>query len=527
VNRYDAIVVGGGHNGLACAAYLARAGRTVVVLEERPIVGGFCTSEAVVPEAPGFLMNVTSIDHILTCIPTSVADDLDLARHGLEWVWPDPFCSYAAPEGGVIRFWRDMDRTCAEIARFSKRDADAYRRFIGILGDIWAVAAPYLQGHPTRPRPGTLAALARAAARGRRSLSPGVRILMSSPGAMIDEWFESTELKAALACYAVSTMASLDEPGSGLVLSLFAVMHKWGMHRPVGGSGALSEALAAAVRTAGGEIRMGTPVGQLLFDAAGAVVGVETRDGERLHASAVIAALDPTTLFRKLMPADRVPDQVDRELSSLGVLRNNISAFKGDVALARRPHIPAAGNSEEILPSCMLFAPSIDYVRRSVETTLQGRLPDELPMWVIAPSVLDRALVPPGSDGDSLYMFLPAVPYDLADGASWVDEKDKVLDRCLDVFDQYAPGAKASVIGASASGPHDFEAFSAVHKGHLFHADMTPAQAGPWRPTPSLSGYRTPVRGLWHTGAGAHPTGAINGWSGRTAARTILRATRR
>src|SRR5581483_6793010 len=128
VNRYDAIVVGGGHNGLACAAYLARAGRTVVVLEERPIVGGFCTSEAVVPEAPGFLMNVTSIDHILTCIPTSVADDLDLARHGLEWVWPDPFCSYAAPEGGVIRFWRDMDRTCAEIARFSKRDADAYRR---------------------------------------------------------------------------------------------------------------------------------------------------------------------------------------------------------------------------------------------------------------------------------------------------------------------------------------------------------------------------------------------------------------
>ena len=204
---YDAVVVGGGHNGLVCAAFLAKAGKRVVVLESRDLVGGFCTTEETVPEAPGFKMNATSMDLLLTNIPPSVIDQLDLPHFGLRWVEPDPFYSYLHPDGATIRFWRDHTRTVEEIRRLSRKDAVEYDRFVQRMRDFWYTLAPYLQGHPTRVAPSTLGQLVRRAVGARRNLGPAARVLLSSPGAVIDECFERDEVRAALACYAVATMS--------------------------------------------------------------------------------------------------------------------------------------------------------------------------------------------------------------------------------------------------------------------------------------------------------------------------------
>jgi beta-carotene ketolase (CrtO type) len=520
--EFDTVVVGGGHNGLTAAAYLARAGRRVAVLESRDTVGGFCASVDNVAEAPGFVMNPYAADHVLTNIPPTVDDELDLAAEGLRWVHPDPFYSYLDPDGESIVFWRDARRTVADIRRFSPRDAQRYERFNEIMTDLWRTVYPYLQGHPKRVRPKALGHILTNAAKRRGNLALAARMMLGSPGAIIDEWFTSRQLRAALACFAVATMSSLDEPGSGIVLSMMAVQHGWGVRRPVGGNQAFSEALASKVRRHAGVVRTGAPVAEINTHA-GAVTGVTLAGGERIAASTVVCSVDPWTMCHRLLPEGVLPEAVYTELLGMSVLRNNISAFKGDVAITRRPAMPRHRREDaDLFSTVMLFAPDIDYVRRSTTAGLRGELSDEIPLWLAAPSVLDRTLVPPGSEGEALYLFLPAVPHEL-NGVQWGAEKDKHLDRCLNIAEDYFPGLRESVIGAHVTSPDDLQAESGLHKGHLFHVDMTLGQFGPWRPTPSLSGYRTPISGLFHSGAGSHPMGTLSGWSGRSAARELSR----
>lgn len=516
----DVIVVGGGHNGLVCAAYLLRAGRRVTVVEANEYIGGFATTFEH-DGAPGFRGTV-AFDHVLTNIPTSVIDELDLARHGHRMVAPDPHYSWLREDGASIAFWRDQRRTAREISRFSKRDAERYGELMDAFTELWWTIIPYLQDHPTRPRARTVAQVMARAARHRRSLAVGAKIMLSSPGVVLEEWFESAEARAALANFAVGSMAPLDEPSSGFVLSVLALMSRWGVRRSVGGSGAFSEALAAEVRAQGGRIRAGTPVARILLHN-GAVRGVEMADGTQLLAPQVVAAVDPYTLCHNLLGDEQLTPTLRSELRGMGVLRNNVSAFKADVAFASRPRLSAHRPERDLLSSCMMFCPTLQDVRDSTAAISRGELPDQTPMWLSLTSVLDRSLVPRGSDGDTAYVYLPSVPFELADGADWAGVKDKVAERALDTFENFAPGARRSVLNTAATSPIDLMSISPVHRGNLMHVDQTMAQFGPWRPTRSLSGYRTPWRGLWHTGAGAHPCGLMNGWSGRTTARRLLR----
>lgn len=517
----DVLVVGGGHNGLTCAAYLLRGGRSVTVLEANEQVGGFATTVDH-DGAPGFRGTV-AFDHVLTNIPTSVIDELGLARHGHRMVAPDPHYSWLREDGASIAFYRDQRRTVEEIRRYSKQDAERYGELMDAFTDLWWTIIPYLQDHPTRPSAATIAKTISRAGRHRKAMGVAARIMLSSPGAVIEEWFESPELRAALANFAVGSMAPLDEPSSGFVLSILALMRRWGVRRSVGGNGAFSDALAAEVRAQGGEIRTGAKVDRILLSGSTAR-GVRLADGTELSAEHVVATVDPYTLLNGLVGDDALTPRLRSELRGMGVLRNNVSAFKGDVALAIRPKLANHKPDRELLSSCMMFCPTLEDVRRSTAAISRGEMPDDTPLWLSVTSVLDRTLVPEGSEADAIYVYLPSVPFELADGADWAGVKDKVVERALDTFENFAPGVKKSVINTAATSPVDLMDISRVHRGSLMHVDQTMAQFGPWRPTPSLSGYTTPWKGLWHTGAGAHPCGLMNGWSGRTTAKRILKA---
>ena len=519
---YDAIVVGGGHNGLTCAAYLARAGRKVVVLEARGIVGGFCTTEENIAEAPGFRMNVCAVDTALTNSPVSVIDELGLHKYGLRFIHPDPWAGFVNPDGASIAFWRDRDRTKQEIARFSRRDADSFERFCATMTDAWWAALPYFQDHPTRPSTKTMGQVLWRLARSRRSLRLAVRIFMNSPEQVIEEYFEREEVKAAFANLGAWSMLPLQEPGSAGVLAMMVAYFRWGVTRPIGGVGHFTEALATCVTDHGGVVSTNSEVEEIVVED-GAAKGVRLKNGRELHARHVIGAIDPKTLMQKLVDQAHVPHQVQAELRGLGVLRWNISVVKADVAISRTPAL--ACGRPELLQGYLLLSPTMDYVKRAQVASMAGELPDEVPMAPMFPSIADPTQVPPGSDGATIYLYMPTVPLELSGGRDWSTVKDGYVKHAMAELDSYAPGVADAVIGTFVKSPKDLAMQS--YRGNIIHTDMSIHQMGPWRPVPSMSGYTTQINRLWHTAAGAHPMGALNGWSGRTTARMVHRLMRR
>ena len=296
---------------------------------------------------------------------------------------------------------------------------------------------------------------------------------------------------------------------------------KWAVTRPVGGSGRFTAALADCVRDHGGEVRVDARVEEVLV-RDGRAYGVRPADGPELRAGHVIGAVDPMTLMRGLVQEEHVPEQTRNELRALGNLRWNITCLKADVALGRRPAL--ACGRQELATGYLLLGPTIDYIRRAQASCMVGELPDEMAMGPMFPSLMDRTQVPPGSAGETVYLYMPAVPLELSGGRDWGDVKDEYIGRVIGELDAYAPGLKDSVIGSWVKSPKELSAQS--YRGNIVHADMSLSQMGPLRPTKSLAGYRTPIGGLWHTAAGAHPMGALNGWSGRTTARTVERVLR-
>jgi beta-carotene ketolase (CrtO type) len=524
-DRYDVVIVGGGHNGLTAAAFLARAGRRVVILEAEPRVGGFATTQELIPSAAGFRSTPYAIDLFSGMIPRSVIDDLDLRSYGFRSYEADPYATFLGPDGSSIAQWRSLDRTCAELARFSRRDAERYRQFSEILCEAWNAALPYLQDHPTRPRARSVAELAWRVGRARRHMGPAARLLLSSPASVLDEWFERDEVKVILATWAAATgQVTLDTPGYGAGMAMAVLSHRWGCHRAVGGMGALTQSLARCVQAHGGEIRLSTRV-QEIGVAGGRATGALLEDGSEVRAEHVIACVDPAALFDRLVPDEHLPTRTRDELRSMKVCEQNITYFTGHAALERRPTLPRHGRDAEhervlLEAGYQMLVPSYASLQRAIDSCTRGEEPDEIPLWVSLPSARDRTLVPEGSSGESMYFMSPVSPYELQ-GRSWQSAKGAYFDRCLKTIDGYLAGTLDATIGTAALSPEDMTAIAT--KGHACHIDMALTQFGPWRPTPSLGGYATPIDGLWHASAGSHPLPSVNGWAGRTVARTVLR----
>jgi phytoene dehydrogenase-like protein len=478
---YDAIVIGGGHNGLVCAAYLAKAGRKVLVLERRPMVGGCAVTEEV---WPGYRVSVAS--YLVSLLKDEIVKDLELKKYGYHVYPKDPPFFTPFPDGRHLFMWQDMERTVAEIARFSKRDAEAYPRYDAYLEGLAQTIDGMLLGAP----PEDVSALD--------------EVLDSSAEEFLDRWFESDEIKVTLATDGVIGANG----GPRTAGTAYVLLHHcmgmaagrralWGYVR--GGMGALSEAIAASARATGAEIRTETAVSTVLVKD-GRAYGVALANGDEISAPIVVSNLDPIATRRI------APGAVDSEgYQCVGPSMKMNLALSGLPEFTAYPETPGPHHRATIH-----LCPSIDYVEKAWEDARNGR-PSENPMLEIGiPSMYDPTLCPPGHHVMSI--FLQYTPY----GADWEALREPYGERVIDLIGQYAPNIRDVLIAKQVLAPPDLEARFGITGGNIFHGELIRNQLFAKRP-----GYRTAIAGLYLCGSGTHPGGGVMGASGHNAALLI------
>ena len=521
---YDAIIIGGGHNGLVTAAYLARAGLSVLVLERRYVVGGAAVTEEIFP---GF--KVSTLSYVNSLFRPRIIKDLRLREFGFEMLPRDPSSFTPFPDGRYLFLGPDKRMVREEIAKFSKKDADAYPRYEAMLERVADIIEPMLEMTPPNPlslRPGSLATLGRLGWRFRRmgkDMFEAIRILTGNARDLLDYWFESEELKVTLATDAViGAFASPSTPGTAYVLfhhvmgETNGVRGVWGYVR--GGMGGLTQALARAAQSLGAEIRTNAEVARIDV-RNGEVVGVTLADGTELKAKVVASSATPAITFLKLvnradLPAEFV-DQVERISYDSAVVKINL-ALDGLPNFTAYPGTEPSPQHRGTIHIC----PTLDYIEEAFRDAALG-LPSRRPMLECTiPSVVDPTVAPEGKH--LMNIFVQYGPYRLKEG-TWDEIKDGFLERCIDVLAEYAPNIRDIIIHKQIVTPLDMEREYGLTGGNIFHGEMTLDQMFFMRPVPGYADYRTPIRGLYLCGSGAHPGGGVMGAPGYNAAREILR----
>ncbi|KGI66595.1 NAD(P)/FAD-dependent oxidoreductase [Mycolicibacterium rufum] len=526
--NYDALVIGGGHNGLVSAAYLARSGARTLVLESRGSLGGAATTEAPWDDAPH--LRVTRLSYVMSLMPPTIVRELQLQRHGYKVHPMGPYYQ-AFPEGGSLTIYEDDPaRTHEQLARWSKKDAEAWPKWNAWLEGVADVMGPLLTQVPPSigsRRPADLLDLAKLAWSQRgltvRTTADVTRLLTMSIADLLDDWFESPQIKGALAVNGViGTWAGPYEPGTAYVMAHHSIgdvgdgqLGSWGY--PEGGMGAVSDAIAASARSFGAEIRTHARVARLLV-RGGAVRGAVLDSGEEITAPVVVTTLHPKTAFLEHVPRTELPEDfvadIERFKTRSGVVKINL-------ALGELPNFtadPSSGLAEHHTGSVEM-APTMEYIEAAFQDARAGR-PALLPFSDgVIPTTLDTTLNPDGTHIMSL--FTQWVPAAWAD-APHTEELDAYADRLIDLYDQVAPGFKASILHRDIVGPHEMEQEYGLIGGNIFHGELSLEQLFHMRPAPGYADYRTPIAGLYNGSSGTHAGGGVCGIPGWQAARAAL-----
>ncbi len=536
MQAYDVVIIGAGHNGLVCAAYLLKAGYSVLLLEKRPIPGGGSTTEETMPqEAPGFKFNPCAINHIFIHLG-QVVEELELRKYGLEYLYCDPVVFCPHPDGKYFLAHRSVEKTCKEIARFSDRDAQKYAEYV----EYWQRFVNSIVAFFNSP-PKSLVDIAGnydfkklqdlfSVIGGTDTTLDLLRTVLSSPIDNINEYFDAEFVKAPLA----RMSAELSSPPSQKAMAFGAMMmvlrHNPGMARPRGGSGGLVDALVKLVTSTGGVILTEQDVEQVLVDD-GKAVGVRVAGGQEYRANkGVISNIDAKRLFLQLVDENDVNsadpnlrDRLDRR-----IVNNNETILKIDCALSEPLKFEHHEHRDEYLMGSVLIADSVNHVEKAHSDCTIGKIPDEDPsMYLVMPTALDPSMAPQGKHTLWIEFF---APYQIAGaegtglkGTGWTDElKNKVADRVMDKLAQYSPNLKHSIIARHVESPAELGERLGSYKGNYYHIDMTLDQMLCFRPLPEIANYKTPIDNLFLTGAGTHPGGSISGLPGRNCARVFL-----
>ena len=520
--HYDAIVIGGGHNGLVNAAYLAKAGKKVLVLERRHVLGGAAVTEEIVP---GFLFSVCS--YVVSLLRPEIIRELDLPRHGLEIL---PLDGTFTPMPNSDYLWRmnDHARTQREIRRHSRVDAEAYDEFSKMMTPMCRFVKPILSMIPPDPttlNPKDLHRLYFLGQRFRELSSDErytlIQLMTMSAADFLDQWFETDVLKATMSASGViGTFLGIRSPGTAYVLlhhymgEIDGAFRSWGFSR--GGTGAISNAIAAAAREAGAEIRTQAPVDEILVKN-GRATGVVLKSGEEISAKVVSSSVDPHLTFEKFLEPSELPADF---LESVRRYKFRGSSGKVNLALDALPDFKSMPGQGAHLRGAISISPSIEYMERAYDDAKYGRYSRKPYIDIVIPSLTDPSVAPPGKH--ILSCFVQYAPYKLAQG-TWDDQKEAFGSTVVNTIAEHAPNIKKIIIGRQVLTPLDLEREFGLTQGNIFQGELSLEQLFFLRPVPGWAYYRTPVDNLYMCGSATHPGGGIMGAPGRIASQVILK----
>ena len=520
---YDAVIIGGGHNGLVCAFYLARAGYRVRILERRAVVGGAAVTEEF---HPGFRNSVAS--YTVSLLHPKVIRDMELESHGYR-VIERPISNFLPqPDGRYLKLGGGIERTQAEFAKFSRKDAAALPAYYDALETV----ADVLRGLTLKAPPNAgdgLSMVVAALEQGRRIAGLSIEqqrdvldLFVKSARGFLDGWFESEAVKAAFGFDAVvGNYASPDTPGSAYVLlhHVFGEVNgrkgAWG--HVVGGMGAITRIMAQVVTALGVEISVEAPVGSVLVDGERAV-GVRLESGEEVMGGAIIANVGPRLLYERMIQPEDLPADF---LKRVRGFKTGSGTFRMNVALSALPDFSCLPGAGEHHQSGIIIAPTLDYMDHAFTDARREGWSREPIVEMLIPSTIDDSLAPRGAHVASLFcqQFAPVLP----DGRSWDEKREAAADHVIATVDAYASGFAQSVIARDILSPLDLERKFGLVGGDIMHGNMTLDQLWAARPVLGHGAYRGPVKGLYMCGAGTHPGGGVTGAPGHNAARAVLK----
>jgi phytoene dehydrogenase-like protein len=521
-SRYDVIVIGGGHNGLVNAAYLARAGKKVLVLERRYVLGGAAVTEEIFP---GFKFSVCS--YVVSLLRPEIIRELDLPRHGLE-ILPLDGTFTPMPNGDYLWRVNDHAKTRREIARHSRLDAEAYDEYGKAMLEMAHFVKPIMSMTPPDPtslKPKGLKDLYFLGKRFQNLPAEDqynqVQLMTMSAVDFLDQWFETDVLKATMSASGIiGTFLGVRSPGTAYVLlhhymgEIDGAFRSWGLSR--GGTGAISNAIADAAREAGAEIRTEAPIEKILLKN-GQAKGVVLANGDEIYADVISSSVDPRLTFMKMVGAEHLPDDFAADLKRY---KYRGSSGKVNLALSGLPSFNAKPGAGPHLRGAVSISPGVDYMERAYDDAKYGRYSRRPYIDIVIPSLTDPSVAPPGKHVMSC--FVQYAPYNLKEG-NWDDKREEFGDTVIDTIAEHAPNIRDLILHRQVLTPLDIERDFGLSEGNIFQGELTLEQLFFLRPAPGWAQYRTPIRSLYMCGSATHPGGGIMGAPGRNAALQLLK----